>query len=105
MKFGGKVVGAGMGLLGGGPVGGAVGVLLGHQFDEYSGNSRAEPRLRNDPDAVLVGEQFFRSAFRVMCHVAKSDGLVSETEIAAPRAVMSDRRLNKYQVRQSLATL
>lgn len=102
MKFAGKVVGAAIGLLAGGPVGAAVGVLLGHQFDEYSGNSRDEPRLRNDPDAVAVGEQFFRSAFRVMGHVAKSDGRVSESEIAAARAVMSDLRLNEFQVRTAI---
>ena len=102
MKFAGKVVGAAIGLLAGGPVGAAVGVLLGHQFDEYSGNSRDEPRLRNDPDAIAVGEQFFRSAFRVMGHVAKSDGRVSESEIAAARAVMSDLRLNTFQVRTAI---
>jgi DnaJ like chaperone protein len=102
MKFTGKVVGGAIGLLAGGPVGAAVGVLLGHQFDEYSGNSRAEARLRSDPDAVAVGEQFFRSAFRVMGHVAKSDGRVSESEIAAARAVMSDLRLNQFQVRTAI---
>jgi DnaJ like chaperone protein len=102
MKFTGKVVGGAIGLLAGGPVGAAVGVLLGHQFDEYSGSSRDEPRLRSDPDAVAVGEQFFRSAFRVMGHVAKSDGRVSESEIAAARAVMSDLRLNQYQVRTAI---
>ena len=102
MKFTGKVVGGAIGLLAGGPVGAAVGVLLGHQFDEYSGSSRAEARLRSDPDAIAVGEQFFRSAFRVMGHVAKSDGRVSESEIAAARGVMSDLRLNQYQVRTAI---
>jgi DnaJ like chaperone protein len=102
MKFAGKVVGGAIGLLAGGPVGAAVGVLLGHQFDEYAGGLRAEPRLRSDPDAIAVGEQFFRSAFRVMGHVAKSDGRVSESEIAAARGVMSDLRLNQYQVRTAI---
>jgi DnaJ like chaperone protein len=102
MKFAGKVVGAAIGLLAGGPVGAAVGVLLGHQFDEYSGSWRDEPRLRNDPGTFAVGEQFFRSAFRVMGHVAKSDGRVSESEIAAARAVMSDLRLNELQVRTAI---
>jgi DnaJ like chaperone protein len=102
MKFTGKVVGGAIGLLTGGPVGAAVGVLLGHQFDEYSDSSRADPRLRSDPNSLAVGEQFFRSAFRVMGHVAKSDGRVSESEIAAARAVMSDLRLDQFQVRTAI---
>lgn len=101
MKFTGKVVGAAIGLLTGGPIGAAVGVLLGHQFDEYS-SSEDEPRLRNDSNAGAIGEQFFRSAFRTMGHVAKSDGRVSESEIAAARAVMSDLRLNGLQVRAAI---
>jgi len=101
MKFAGKVVGGAIGLLTGGPVGAAVGVLLGHQFDEFAG-ARNEPRLRSDPDSLAVGEHFFRSAFRVMGHVAKADGRVTEQEIAAARAVMSDLRLNDLQVRTAI---
>src|SRR6201992_416321 len=94
MKFTGKVVGGAIGLLAGGPIGAAVGVLLGHQFDEYTGAGE-NPRLRNGANATSIGDQFFRSAFRVMGHVAKSDGRVSEREIAAARAVMSDLRLTR----------
>jgi len=101
MKFAGKVVGGAIGLLVGGPVGAAVGVVLGHQIDEYA-TGREEPRLRSDPDSLAVGEHFFRSAFRVMGHVAKADGRVSESEIAAARAVMSDLRLNEHQVRTAI---
>jgi DnaJ like chaperone protein len=101
MKFTGKVLGGTLGLLAGGPIGAAVGVLLGHQFDEYS-DSSDEPRLRNDADASAIGDQFFRAAFRTMGHVAKSDGRVSESEIAAARAVMSDLRLMPHQVRAAI---
>jgi DnaJ like chaperone protein len=101
MKFTGKVVGGAIGLLAGGPIGAAVGVLLGHQFDEYT-DSSDEPRLRNDAGAAAIGDQFFRAAFRTMGHVAKSDGRVSESEIAAARAVMSDLRLTPPQVRAAI---
>src|SRR5215470_9103705 len=101
MKFTGKVLGGALGLLAGGPIGAAVGVLLGHQFDEYS-DSSDEPRLRNDSDASSIGEQFFRAAFRTMGHVAKSDGRVSESEIAAARAVMSELRLTPPQVQAAI---
>jgi DnaJ like chaperone protein len=102
MKFAGKVVGGAIGLLVGGPVGAAVGVVLGHQVDEYASGGRDEPRLRSDADSLAVGEHFFRSAFRVMGHIAKADGRVSESEIAAARAVMSDLRLNDLQVRTAI---
>ena len=103
MKFTGKVVGGALGLLAGGPIGAAVGVLLGHQYDEYSsGETRDDPRIRNESTAAAIGEHIFRSAFRVMGHIAKSDGRVSESEIAAARAVMSDLRLNPLQVRTAI---
>jgi len=95
-------VGAAIGLLAGGPIGAAVGVLLGHQFDEYSDNSGDDRRLRNEAEAAAIGDQFFRSAFRTMGYVAKSDGRVSESEIAAARAVMSDLRLTPPQVRAAI---
>jgi DnaJ like chaperone protein len=78
-----------------------VGVLLGHQFDEYTSESD-EPRLRNEADSAAIGDQFFRAAFRTMGHVAKADGRVSESEIAAARAVMSDLRLTPPQVRTAI---
>lgn len=102
MKFTGKVVGAAIGLLAGGPIGAAVGVLLGHQFDEYSDNPEEDPRLQNGAESARIGDQFFRAAFRTMGHVAKSDGRVSESEIAAARAVMSELRLTPPQVRAAI---
>ncbi|MDB6160841.1 MAG: hypothetical protein JWO04_4547 [Gammaproteobacteria bacterium] len=95
-------MGAAIGLLAGGPIGAAVGVLLGHQFDEYSDKPGGDPRLRNEAEAAAIGDQFFRSAFRTMGYVAKSDGRVSESEIAAARAVMSDLRLTPPQVRAAI---
>ncbi|HEY6483188.1 MAG TPA: co-chaperone DjlA [Steroidobacteraceae bacterium] len=103
MKFTGKVVGAAIGMLTLGPIGAALGVFLGHQFDEHAGDAGDELRLANGAEAAAVGEQFFRSTFRVMGHVAKSDGRVSEREIAAARLVMSDLRLTPLQVRAAIA--
>lgn len=102
MKFTGKVVGGAIGLLTLGPIGAALGVLLGHQFDEYTSGPEDDLRLHGDPGAQSIGDQFFRTAFRVMGHVAKSDGRVSEREIAAARAVMSDLRLTPPQVRAAI---
>jgi len=95
----GKLVG---GLVGAffGPIGAAVGVLLGHQIDR---NSEAGPARGPALDSAAIGERFFRTTFQVMGHVAKADGRVSEQEIAAARAVMSELRLDAAQVRAAIA--
>jgi|SRR5579863_3005942 len=103
MKFTGKVLGGAIGLLALGPIGAALGVLLGHQFDEESRAPEDEDaELPREADVSATGEQFFRSAFRVMGHVAKSDGRVTEREIAAARAVMSDLRLTPPQIHAAI---
>jgi DnaJ like chaperone protein len=102
VKWTGKVVGGLLGLLTGlGPFGAALGVFLGHQFDEQSG-ADDEPRLRGTESLASIGESFFRSTFQVMGHLAKADGRVSEQEIAAARAVMSELRLSPDQVRAAV---
>jgi DnaJ like chaperone protein len=103
IKWTGKVVG---GILGGltlGPIGVAVGVVLGHQFDEYSGGApQADPRLSSSENLAEIGERFFRATFRIMGYLAKADGRVSEREIAAARGVMSDLRLSSQQVQSAI---
>jgi DnaJ like chaperone protein len=95
----GKVVGGLLGLVTLGPVGAAVGLLLGHQFD----TSAEEERLAGPaPDPAAIGELFFRTTFQVMGHIAKADGRVSEQEIEAARAVMAELRLNPAQVRTAI---
>jgi DnaJ like chaperone protein len=101
MKFTGKLVGGAVGLLALGPLGAALGVLVGHQFDEQSEpqerlKGRSQERIEN------IGDHFFRAAFRVMGHVAKADGRVSEREIAAARAVMADLRLGSAQIQAAI---
>src|SRR5262245_17842303 len=98
MRWTGKVFGGVVGMLAGGVPGAAIGALLGHLFDDASeGQSRLEtegPQFT----AAETAEQFFRSTFRIMGHVAKSDGRVSEEEIAAARGVMTALRLDSMQV-------
>jgi DnaJ like chaperone protein len=100
MKWTGKVVGGALGLLTLGPIGLAVGVVLGHQFDEHSGGP--QPRLNSSDNLAEIGERFFRATFRIMGYLAKADGRVSEREIAAARGVMADLRLNPQQVQAAI---
>jgi DnaJ like chaperone protein len=91
MRWTGKFIGGALGAFLGplAPLGMALGVALGHQYDV-----QAERRARGDRS---LGEQFFHSTFCVMGHVAKADGRVTEREIAAARAVMQGLRLNEAQ--------
>src|SRR5215472_4723132 len=100
MKWIGKLTGGLIGLAFG-PIGLAVGVLLGHQFDQ----AQEEDEEPGAPpgDVAAISERFFRATFRVMGCVAKADGRVTEQEIAAARAVMTDLRLGQAQVRDAIA--
>jgi DnaJ like chaperone protein len=93
-RWTGKVVGGLLGMVALGPFGALLGVLLGHQLDDAAGEPLVSP--------AAIGEQFFRIAFRVMGYLAKSDGRVSEREIAAARAVMSELHLNATQERVAI---
>jgi DnaJ like chaperone protein len=95
LRWTGKVVGGFLGMVALGPFGALLGVLLGHQLDAAS----------NEPPPVsptAIGAQFFRITFRVMGYLAKSDGRVSEREIAAARAVMSELHLDAAQERVAI---
>lgn len=103
MKWTGKLVG---GVIGAafGPIGIAVGALLGHQYDTHSDEA---PRVRGPAQGrrsesrseyADLGGRFFAVTFQVMGFVAKSDGRVSEAEINAARAVMAQLKLDGSQV-------
>lgn len=98
MRWTGKLVGGLLGLLAFGPVGAAVGALLGHQFDETAEDAQAV----DTAGTVWIGERFFAAVFQVMGHVAKCDGRVSEREIQAARRVMRELRLDDAQVAEAI---
>ncbi|MGB6602696.1 MAG: co-chaperone DjlA [Steroidobacteraceae bacterium] len=101
MKWMGKLTGGLLGMLTLGPLGAALGVLLGHQFDEA--NAAADSSGAPPEDVALISARFFRATFRVMACLAKADGRVSEQEIVAARAVMAELRLDGPQVREAIA--
>ena len=101
MKWIGKLTGGLLGAVALGPMGAALGVLLGHQFDEHAEELQA--RWSGSGNAAAIGERFFRATFRVMGYLAKADGRVSEQEIGAARAVMDELHLDGAQVREAIA--
>ena len=100
MNWGGKIIGGTLGLLALGPIGAALGAFIGHQFDtgQISG-----AMFTGGPDPRLVNELFFPTAFRVMGHIAKADGRVTEQEIASARAVMHAMHLQPEQIQAAIA--
>src|SRR5580704_3752920 len=100
MKWIGKIAGGLLGALALGPIGAALGVLLGHQFDEQSAAGEPPP---TGEELAAIGARFFRATFRVMGYLAKADGRVSELEISAARAVMEELRLNGAQGGEAIA--
>jgi DnaJ like chaperone protein len=99
MKWIGKLTGGVLGGLVMGPLGAALGVLLGHQFDEDAVPAALPPGAE---DLNAIGERFFRATFRIMGHLAKADGRVSELEISAARAVMGQLRLDATQTHTAI---
>jgi DnaJ like chaperone protein len=87
-------------MLAAGPPGAAIGAFIGHQFDN---GTVATGTLLGPPDPLLVNQLFFPTTFRIMGHVAKADGRVSEQEIASARAIMRALRLNEAQVQAAIA--
>ena len=92
MSWNGKIIGAAIGSIFG-PVGAVLGAIVGHQFDTGAANLS----VGSVGGAARVQELYFPALFRVMGHVAKADGRVSEREIAAARAMMGALRLDGQQ--------
>lgn len=90
MRYLGKLVGLALGAMAG-PLGAVMGVVIGHQYDQ-----RVEP--------VIAGKarSFFELCFAVMGYLAKSDGRVSEQEIAAARQIMDELRLDATHQRWAI---
>ena len=80
-----------------GPPGLLLGAFIGHLFDQGSGVSLGS-LLGRGADPAQVNALFFPTTFRVMGHIAKADGRVSEQEIASARTVMHNLRLNPTQM-------
>jgi DnaJ like chaperone protein len=99
MNWGGKIIGGTLGLMALGPFGAALGALIGHQFDT---GQISVAMFTGGPDPRMVNELFFPTAFRVMGHIAKADGRVTEQEVASARAVMYAMHLQPEQIQAAI---
>lgn len=95
----GKLVGGGLGLAFGGPIGAASGLLLGHALDA------GWVRWRLDDGVASVSPRTARVEFLFLWlgHLAKADGRVSESEVAAAEHLMQRMQLDQSGRREAIA--
>jgi DnaJ like chaperone protein len=82
--------------------GAAMGALIGYLIEQSLGFGTASEAWRSPhadtAHSISIPEQFFRTTFELMGHVAKSDGRVSEAEIDAARGLMRELKLGEREV-------
>lgn len=85
----GKMMGAAMGFVSGGPLGSFIGLVSGHILDKFFSDSILGGQSSlNFANKESVQQVFFQATFRFMGRLAKADGRVSEAEIQAANQVM-----------------
>jgi DnaJ like chaperone protein len=104
MVWQGKALGALIGVFAAGPVGALFGTFIGHLFDVQAESARGDDVDDSGSTAspAQVQEAFFRATFLTMGHLAKADGRVSEDEIRAARAMMSEFQLGEREVQLAI---
>jgi DnaJ like chaperone protein len=103
MTWKGKFFGALIGLLITQRLWGAViGAIIGHMLDQAA-DFGAAPGAAYSAHAVSIADEFFRTTFELMGHVAKSDGRVTEAEIDAARRLMHELRLGERETGVAIA--
>src|SRR5664279_5746205 len=101
MMWKGKFFGALIGFLITQRVWGAViGAIIGHMYDQSMGHGAGAAHPGHTPS---IPDEFFRTTFELMGHVAKSDGRVSEAEIDAARRLMQELKLGEREIGAAIA--
>jgi len=95
MQIWGKLLGGVFGFMFGHFLGLIIGVWLGHRFDvAASGNFNGQSAFGGRVNSVEKQKLFFKTAFAVMGHVAKSKGQVTQTDIQIANAYMDQMKLH-----------
>ena len=82
--------------------GAAVGALIGHLIEQSGAFGTAAGAARAT-HAISISDEFFRTTFEFMGHVAKSDGRVTEAEIDAARRLMHELNLGAREISIAIA--
>lgn len=95
----GKLIGFTLGLLMLGPLGGLLGLIAGHFFDRGMVEIERRPPQQQRAEAQQV---FYQTVFRLMGHLAKVDGRISEEEIAQAESFMAQMGLTDEHRQQAI---
>jgi DnaJ like chaperone protein len=82
--------------------GALVCALIGHLIEE-SGVFGTAANAARATHTLSIPDEFFRTTFELMGHVAKSDGRVSEAEIDAARRLMHELNLGAREISIAIA--
>ena len=85
--------------------GALIGALIGHLVEQSFGAGAGAWQRPNGGAAgtLSISDEFFRTTFELMGHVAKSDGRVTEAEIDAARRLMHELKLGPREINIAIA--
>jgi DnaJ like chaperone protein len=92
--------------------GAAMGALIGYLIEHSLGFGTTSEAWRSQhggaadargTHSVSISDEFFRTTFELMGHVAKSDGRVTEAEIDAARGLMHELKLGPREIGIAIA--
>jgi DnaJ like chaperone protein len=95
----GKTIGFFLGMLMLGPVGALLGMFAGHLFDKGLVDMSRQPSQQQRQQTQQV---FYETVFRLMGHLAKADGRISEEEIAQAESFMQQMGLSDAHRREAI---
>lgn len=96
----GKLIAGLIGLLVAGPLGLIIGVVVGHYFDKgLKGIFHPVPARERE----AIEGCFFQTAFLLMGHLAKSDGRISEAEVAHTERLMTKMGLHSDHRQEAIS--
>ena len=95
----GKLIGGLLGFMTLGVFGALIGIGIGHFFDKGLGRAMG---FDYGADRERLQQLFFETSFKVMGHLAKADGRISEAEIAQAESLMSRLGLTEEHRQQAI---
>ncbi|WP_339339952.1 co-chaperone DjlA [uncultured Oceanicoccus sp.] len=96
----GKIIGGFIGLSSAGFFGAIIGVLAGHFFDKGIAQAMG---FDYGADRAKLQRLFFETTFKIMGHLAKVDGRISEEEIQQAEALMAQLGLTAEHRKEAIA--
>lgn len=104
MIWTGKIIFGGLGFLIFGPIGGVIGLFIGHQIDRKAMQIQAWNPFRpvGEGEREALNDALFEAVFSILGHLAKADGRVSANEIAQAEALMTRMGLDGDKRREAI---